>query len=215
MEKTLPMIFKQTFKDFEVIIVDSGTTDGALEVMKKFPVKIVQTDQKDSKTFNYARAFNEGTMASKGKYLVKLSGDALPANKHWLKRLIKGLERKDVAGICGSYLFSLKADLLFQFWFRPIFSFLREGPTSFTGGNFAIKRARWQEYHFNEKWGSGEDWEWGEAMKEKGYKILFNRDASVFHEHRSEVKKQLKDIWWYLTEGIPNQIKRKKSGKSF
>lgn len=206
MERTLPVIFKQTIKDFEVIIVDSRSTDGALEVMKKFPVKIIHTDQSDPKTFNHARAFNEGAAAAKGRYLVRLSGDAVPINENWLENLIKDLKTKNVAGICGRYIFSIRADFLFQFWFRPFFSFLRGGTTSFTGGNCAIKRVCWQEYPFNEKWGPGEDREWGETMKTKGYKILFNRNAAVFHEHRSGIKKQLKNIWWYLSKGIPNHI---------
>lgn len=207
MERTLPMIFKQTFKDFEVIIVDSGSTDGAFEVMKKFPVKIIHSDQPDPKTFNHARAFNEGATASKGKYLVRLSGDAVPANKHWLENLIQGLEEKNIAGICGSYIFSAKADLLFQYWFRPFLSFLRGGiPTSFTGANCIIKKERWKEYPFNEKWGPGDDWEWGETMKSRGFKIRFNREAVVFHEHRLGIKKQIKDIWWFFSKAIPNEI---------
>lgn len=207
MERTLPIIFKQTFKDFEVIIVDSGSTDGALEVMKKFDVKVIHTDQSDPKKFNYARAFNEGAAIAKGKYLAKLSGDAIPANKDWLKNLIKGLEKKNVAGTCGRYLFSPKADLLFQFWFRPCFRFFRRGNvTSFTGGNCALKRARWEEYPLNEKWGLGEDWEWSEKMKARGFKILFNRKAPVFHEHQSGIKKQLSNIWWWI-KSWPKAVK--------
>lgn len=214
MERTLPMIFKQTLKDFELIIVDSGSTDGALEVMKRFPVKIVHTDQPDPKAFNYARAFNESARVSRGKYLVRLSGDAIPANEYWLENLVRGLEQKDVAGISGSYIFSLRADLLHQIWFRPIFSFLRGGEsTSFAGANCIIKRERWQEYPFNEKWGPGDDWEWGETMKSRGYKILFNRKAAVFHEHRSGIKKQLKDIWWLITGAIKFALGMKRVGQ--
>lgn len=198
-EQSLPVIFGQTFKDLEVIIVDSGSTDGALEVMKKYPVKILNIR---IKPFNYAKAFNLGAKQVKGDFIVRLSGDAVPANKHWLENILQGLEDKRVAGAYSRYLFSIFSDLLYQFWFRPIFSVFRGGEkTSFAGASCVIKKERWQQYPFNEKWGPGDDWEWGEVMKRIGYKILYNEDSLVYHEHRTPIWKQLGNILQWLLFG--------------
>ena len=40
-ERLLEGIFQQTIKDIEVILVDSGSLDGTVEIAKKFPVEIV------------------------------------------------------------------------------------------------------------------------------------------------------------------------------
>lgn len=211
LERSLPMIFAQTFKDFEVVVVDSGSTDGALELMKKYPVKILNYEGPSGKEFNHAKAFNFGSRQAKGDYLIRFSGDAVPVNRHWLRNLIQGLEQKEVAGAFSKYIFSPFCDLPYQVWFREIFSFARGGePTSFAGASCAVKKTRWQEYPFNEKWGPGDDWEWGEVMKRADYKILYNKNSLVYHEHRTPILNQLKDITRWLLFGWIGGLRKNK-----
>jgi rhamnosyltransferase len=108
LKQSLPMIFTQTFKDFEVIIVDSGSIDGSLEIMENYPVKILKIKMVP---FNYAKAFNFGASKAKGDYLVRLSGDAIPANQYWLENLLKGLESKKVVGTYSRYRFEKALNL--------------------------------------------------------------------------------------------------------
>lgn len=209
MAKTLPMVLRQTFKDYEIVLVDSGSTDGTLEFVRKFPVRVIKTNQPNPRSFNHARAFNEGAHQVKGEYLVRLSGDAVPVNECWLENLLEGLDEPKVAGTFSKYIFSVLCDLNFQIWFRSIFNFWRGGKlASLAGGSCAIKRSCWKEYPFNQNFGPGEDWEWGEVMRLKGYKILFNKDSLVFHEHRSSLTKQLKDFFHWLFIGTYKGIKR-------
>jgi rhamnosyltransferase len=195
LENSLAMIFLQSYQGFEVIAVDSGSTDGTLKLLQKLSVKVVRTNQSNLQTFNYAQAKNEGIRASQGKYIAILSGDAVPTSFNWLKNLIRGLDGQDAAATNGSYIFSLKTDILHQLWFRPIFRFSRGGrPTSFTGANCAIKKGAWERYPFDEKYGPAEDAEWGKIITRGGFKIVFNRDASVFHQHWSGVLNNLRQI---------------------
>jgi len=201
LKQSLPMIFTQTFKDFEVIIVDSGSIDGSLEIMENYPVKILKIKMVP---FNYAKAFNFGASKAKGDYLVRLSGDAIPANQYWLENLLKGLESKKVVGTYSLYLFSIFSDFLYQIWFRESFKFIRGGnPVSFGGASCVVKKEAWKKYPFNEKWGSGEDWEWGQVMKQLGYQILYQKDSLVFHEHRSPLPIQIKNFldWLFVSRG--------------
>ncbi|MFC1727409.1 glycosyltransferase family 2 protein [Patescibacteria group bacterium] len=215
LEKSLPSIFKQTYQNFEVIVVDSGSTDGALKLMNKFSVNIIHTNQPNPKTFNHAKAFNQGAKIAKGKYLVRLSGDAIPANRRWLEELIKSAEEENVAMVCGRYFFSWKTDLIFQYWFRKsLFHSLQKQPYAITGGNCLMRKNFWENYPLNEKFGPGDDWEWAQVMKTKGYKIIFNQKAIVFHEHSFEIKKQLKNFWWWITtmpKGLIRLIEIKKT----
>ena len=70
---------QQTFKGkYEIIVVDSGSTDGAKEYCRSQKVKLVNIP---SQNFNYANALNKGARVAEGRYLVRLSGDCIPQGK--------------------------------------------------------------------------------------------------------------------------------------
>ncbi len=76
LRKTIESIVKQTFKDFEYIIIDGGSTDGSAEVIKEFADKITYwVSEPDKGIYN---AMNKGILHAKGEYLLFLnSGDWL------------------------------------------------------------------------------------------------------------------------------------------
>ena len=68
--KLLFGIMQQTIKDPEIILVDSGSTDGTLAVASQFPVKIVHIHPKD---FTFGRSLNHGSLLPS---LSRLAGAA-------------------------------------------------------------------------------------------------------------------------------------------
>lgn len=60
----------QTYDDFEVIVVNDGSTDNSLEIVRKYPVRIIDQTNK-----GLASARNTGIMNSKGDYLLFLDAD--------------------------------------------------------------------------------------------------------------------------------------------
>src|SRR4030066_1052634 len=80
--QTLSVIFSQTRKDIEVLIVDSGSTDKTLEAAREFPVTIFEIKPKD---FTWGYALNYGFQRASGKYIVCLSAHALPQSEYWLE----------------------------------------------------------------------------------------------------------------------------------
>lgn len=67
--KVLGLLQKQTYQNFEIIIVDSGSTDRTLEAVKKFRVKLIKIKPQD---FNYSYALNLGISNAKGIYIYAL-----------------------------------------------------------------------------------------------------------------------------------------------
>ncbi len=75
-EKAINSVFASEFQDFEIIVVDNGSTDGSIEVVekleKKNPEKI--TLLKNDKNI-IAYSLNLGVRAAKGKYISQLDSD--------------------------------------------------------------------------------------------------------------------------------------------
>lgn len=85
----LEMLKKQTFQDSEIIVVDSGSTDGTLEIAKKFGTKIIKINPDD---FTFPFASNIGAENANGEYLVYISGHCLPLSEKWIEDGVKILE---------------------------------------------------------------------------------------------------------------------------
>lgn len=100
MEKTAQSVSKQTFTDYEWIIIDGGSTDGSVDVIKKYSESVTfWVSEPDNGIYN---AMNKGIKQSKGDYLLFLnSGDYLVSNTI-LEEITNLLKGKDlyVANIC-------------------------------------------------------------------------------------------------------------------
>lgn len=79
----------QSFRDFEVIVVDNGSTDGSVDFIREaYPeVKVIAMD----KNTGFGGGNNAGIKEARGKYIALLNNDAV-AHKDWLKALIEAAE---------------------------------------------------------------------------------------------------------------------------
>ena len=91
----------QTYRDFETIVVDNGSTDGSRErIAQEFPeVRIVAL--KTNRGF--APAINEGIRAAHGAIVVPLNNDT-EADSHWLEEIARALELHPNAGMVACKL---------------------------------------------------------------------------------------------------------------
>jgi len=95
----LSSLQKQTFKNFDVIVVDNGSTDGSVNLIKKgYPwVRVIEL----SKNTGFAKACNTGITASDAKYAVVLNNDT-EVMPDWLEELYKAIESDNEAGMAAS-----------------------------------------------------------------------------------------------------------------
>ena len=89
---------------FELIIVNNASTDGTKEFLNEFAktypnVKVIHNQE----NLVFAKAYNQGARAAKGKYLVFLNNDTIPL-KDWLEEMLKIIETEKNIGIVGSKL---------------------------------------------------------------------------------------------------------------
>lgn len=84
LRKTIESVVAQSFRDFEYVVVDGGSTDGSVDVIKQYDDEIDQwVSEKDKGIYN---AMNKGIRIATGEYLLFLnSGDFLVDNDTLLR----------------------------------------------------------------------------------------------------------------------------------
>jgi glycosyltransferase involved in cell wall biosynthesis len=97
LEITMDSVFSQTFTDYEYIIIDGGSTDGSVDLIKKHQNKFVYwVSEKDNGIYS---AMNKGIAKASGDYLLFLnSGDYLYNDSVLNKILEKKLSSDIVYG---------------------------------------------------------------------------------------------------------------------
>lgn len=97
-KEAVDSVLAQTLSDFELIVVDDGSTDGSANVLARLerPVRVItQSNQ------GLPAARNAGIEASKGRYIAFLDSDDYWA-PHFLERMTDVLERSDAElAYCG------------------------------------------------------------------------------------------------------------------
>ena len=93
LDKCLSSIFNQTYKEFEVIVIDDKSTDNSVNIIKRYPVKLIEADHK---VYN-GGARNIGIrIPSKEPYTLFLDSDDWLYDKNVLKNIAKTLKKNPV-----------------------------------------------------------------------------------------------------------------------
>lgn len=106
----LPSLTKQTFKNFEVIIVDNGSDDGSQDYIRRFfpETHVIQLN----KNLGFAKAVNYGIKKSKGKYLMLLNNDT-EVDERCIEYLVKAAnEHPEVGFISAKILNFYKRNII-------------------------------------------------------------------------------------------------------
>src|ERR1700682_2417050 len=102
LKSVLPAVFSQKcMPRFELIAVDSGSTDDTLQILRQFPVRI---EQIPAQAFHHARTRNLAAGLAEGEGLIFLSQDAIPASDGWLSALLANFSDLSVGAVYGRQL---------------------------------------------------------------------------------------------------------------
>jgi glycosyltransferase involved in cell wall biosynthesis len=202
----LPRLFselkRQTFRDFEVIVVDSGSDDGTLEFLSGEDVVLRHIDKA---RFSFGRSLNVGCASARGKFLVFISAHCYPENEYWLENLLAGFTDQKIAAVYGRQRgieeshFSERQ--IFKRWF-PEESVPRQDDPFSNNANCAIRKELWEEFPYDEELTGLEDVAWAQSVMRHGWWVSYRADASVIHVH-NETPSQVRNR--YRREAITFQ----------
>ncbi len=97
LDETMESLEKQSCKDFEVVCIDDGSTDGTLEVLHKwekkngFNIRIVR-----QKNNGVSAARNKGISEAKGEIILFLDSDDI-YHSSFIEKILNGLKKADIA----------------------------------------------------------------------------------------------------------------------
>ena len=95
--KCITSILNQTYKNFELLIINDGSTDNSLELCNKFKDKRIKIINQENTGSEYARL--TGVKQSKGEYICFIDADDWVA-KDYLQKLIEPAKKYNVDIVC-------------------------------------------------------------------------------------------------------------------
>lgn len=193
-------ILAQSVSVHEIIVLDSGSTDGTLEILAQYPsVRVVPIEPSD---FNHGETRNVGVREAEGAAFVLLTvGDARPVDDRWIERLLNGFSDERVAGVCGKQVIPHEKEANPVEWFRPVGTpnvhrYVFDTPEAFDALRPERKReiCAWDDvtamYRRDvllkipfEPVTYGEDTVWAHAALRAGYALVYDEHAQVYHYH--------------------------------
>lgn len=167
----------------ETVIVDSGSTDGTVEIAEKHQCRVVHIRKDD---FTFGRSLNIGCEAAEGRLLVFISGHCIPAGTTWLCDLVRPLDEGVAEYVYGRqeghHLTKYSERQLFRKYF-PAQSQLPQTGIFCNNANAALTKSVWRDHPFDEALTGLEDMALAKQLVAAGLRIGYAANSSVVHIH--------------------------------
>ena len=202
LDKVLEAVFSQkTEYEYEVICVDSGSSDNTLDIIRKYPCKLFEIKPSE---FGHGKTRNYGASKGTGEFIIFITQDALPVDENWLQNFIDGMkidpeivggfgihlpypdcnifDKRDLEGHFNNFgtdntIFQLEDKERYEReeGYRHLLAF-------FSDNNSCLRRSVWEKYPYDDV-NFAEDQIWARKMIELGFKKLYCPYAAVYHSH--------------------------------
>lgn len=181
--RLLEGISRQTVRDVDVILVDSGSTDGTVEIAASFGAKVLHITPDE---FTFGRSLNLGIEEASSPLIVIASAHVYPVYPDWLERLIEPFSDPRVALTYGRQrgggTTKFSEHQIFAQWYSQ-YSDPRQAHPFCNNANAAIRRSVWEQHIYDETLTGLEDLAWANWALHAGYAISYVAEAEIVHVH--------------------------------
>lgn len=181
--RLLEGIQRQTLKDVEIILVDSGSTDSTVSIAESYGARVVRIP---SAEFTFGRSLNYGIKEAKREFIVIASAHVYPVYPDWLETLLHPFQDERVAVAYGKQrgpeFAKFSEQQIFHQWF-PDLSNPKQETAFCNNANAAIRKSLWEKNNYDETLTGLEDLAWAKWAREQGLAIAYVSEAEIIHVH--------------------------------
>ncbi|MFH1332562.1 MAG: glycosyltransferase [archaeon] len=219
LQKMMESLKKQTFKNFETIVIDDGSKDNSYEIAKKYADKVLRNETNKGP----AVTRNRGIKNAKAEIIAFTDSDC-EAKEDWLEKINQLFADKEISVMMGKVTLpksTLIADSISALGFpagghvgfEKMWKVNKEGFTDHLSScNMALRKEVFEKQGMIDEsfpLAGAEDSELSYRLTKNGVKIKYNPDAIVTHEPRTSLKSFIR---WQITRGRSNYHFKKKIG---
>jgi rhamnosyltransferase len=180
-ERCLRLLRAQTVA-LEVIVVDSGSTDGTRDIASAWCDRLVQVPPDQ---FTYGRALNIGAEVASAPVHVAVSAHTFLERRDWVERAISHYRRPDVAAVNGS-IFLPDGRPQASVFYQDAAASRRNRSWGFSNTAASWRAAVWKRFRFDESMEASEDKEWSWRVLDAGWVIAFDPYLWIPDSHRRQ-----------------------------
>jgi glycosyltransferase involved in cell wall biosynthesis len=185
-------------RDYEVILVDDGSTDNTIGIAESYSVKIIKQSNQGP-----AAARNRGAEEAKGNVLIFTDSDC-QTDKEFVETILTPFEKdRQIVGVQGSYR-TRQEQFVARFAQVEIETRYKKMAKNQNIDFIGTYAAAYERKVFRNCGGfdtsfpraSGEDADFSYKLQKSGHKMIFKREAFVYHQHPSTLSKYLKSKFY-------------------
>ncbi len=190
--------------DYEVIVVDDGSSDSTPDIVAKYErVKLVRQSNAGP-----AVARNMGAKEARGEIIFFTDSDCMPEN-NWISEMLRPFKDKGVVGVKGRYKTRQKeiSARFVQMEYEDKYSYMLKSDyidfiDTYSAGFRKDVFLELKGYDTDFPVACAEDVDLSFRLSKKGYKMVFNPNAVVYHLHPDRLwdylRKKYKFAFWRI-----------------
>jgi len=199
-EPCLRAVTQQSFdrKEYEIIVVDDGSTDMTPDIIRKFPVQYFRQENQGPAT-----ARNKGAQEAKGEIILFTDADCMPQN-NWIEEMVKPFDDPKVMAVKGAYKTNQSAltARFAQIEFEERFEMLKKVESidmvdTYSAGYRRSIFLSFGGFDSSFPVANNEDTEFSYKMSQAGQRMVFNPNAIVYHlNHPDSIMRYARLKFW-------------------
>jgi rhamnosyltransferase len=184
LRETLPALQAQDYKSWELIVIDSGSSDGSVELIRHAaPRHFLQILPHD---YLSSRVLNTGMQLARSEVAIFINADATPQSSSWLGPLVAALQDPQMAAVFSRQIPRPDCRAVFAHDYERCFGARRESAGwdhFFSMVSSGIRRDIWARRGFLESMQCSEDDEYTRWCRSQGHRIVYCPESVVMHSH--------------------------------